>query len=802
MMFSFSMMAFAHVNGRDVLFNDHWKFHLGSLAGAEAPDYDDSAWRVLNLPHDWSVEPVATPLDGVSVGPFSKLSEKRYPSEAQMGGGGWDVGQTLGGEGWYRKTFTLEESDVNKQITLFVEAASYQSEVWVNGYKAYFNRYAYTPYRVDITEFLNKAGDTNVIAIKAVNEGHNSRWYVGSGLYRNVWLIKTAKTHLDKWETFLTTRSIDKKQAVVDFSSLIYNNVEGTSVELSILSPTKQEVYRQKIEPDAEGYAKANMTIPRPQLWSVDKPQLYQAVLRLTKGDELLDETSTDFGIRTIEVSAKEGFKLNGKPMLLKGCCIHHDNGLLGAAAIARADEHRVELLKQNGFNAVRCSHNLASESFLEACDRLGLLVIHETFDQWLMPKRQEDYHQYFPQFHEADLTVGIKRDRNHPSIFMWSIGNEIPGRITPEGMETAEHLRKVILSLDNTRPIMAAICDWDWKRYSWDEQSEKAFSSLDIGGYNYMWRKYESDHEKYPERIMFGSESYPKEAAVNWNLVEKLPYVIGDFVWTAIDYVGEAGLAHTLELAEGEHNTQFMDWPWYNAWCGDLDLIGNKKPQAYYRNVLWGVSPITMAVHKPIAPGKREDVNGWGWTDERQSWTWKGLEGQTMTVHVYSRSPKVSLTLNGKLLGIKDTDKATYTATFEVPYAPGELIARNIGKDKSSFVLTTAGEPSAIRLKADRAEINACHQDLSFISIEVVDQEDNMVPDAEVPLQISSEGPASIIAGNGSYIDLQSFRSLTPKTFRGRALAIVQPEGNAGKVTVRATAEGMTEQSITILTK
>ncbi len=811
MKFAKTMMAAAllvapcsivHAHEREMLLDEGWKFHLGSLAGAESPDYDDSGWRVLNLPHDWSIETVASSLEGVTVGPFSKLSEKRYPASQQMGGGGWDVGQTMGGEGWYRKDFTLAEGDKGKQITLYIEAASYQSEVWVNGHKVYFNRYAYTPYRVDITQHLKPQGERNVIAVKCVNEGHNSRWYIGSGLYRNVWLIKTAETHLDKWDTYVSTQQINKKRATISLSTLIHGPGNGETIRVCIVSPDGKEVFNKDYTPAADRSLNATLDIQKPQLWSVDTPRLYTAVVSLWKSGRQTDRIEIPFGIRTIEVSAKEGFKLNGKPMLLKGCCIHHDNGLLGATAIARADEHRVELLKQNGFNAIRCSHNLASESFYEACDRLGMLVIHETFDQWLKPKRLEDYHQYFSQHYQADLTAGIKRDRNHPCIMMWSIGNEIPGRITPEGIEAAAKLRQTVLGLDTTRPVVAGICDWDWKRYSWEEQSAKAFLSLDAGGYNYMWRKYESDHQQYPDRVMFGSESFPKEAAQNWNLVEKHPYIIGDFVWTAIDYVGEAGLAHTLELAPSDHNPQFMDWPWYNAWCGDLDLIGNKKPQCYFRNVLWGVSPIAMAVHKPIAPGKEEVVNGWAWTDERQSWTWDGLQGQTMTVHVYSRSPKVSLTLNGQLLGIRETDKETYTATFEVPYTPGELVAQNIGKDKSKFTLKTAGAPATIRLTADRQTINASHHDLSFISIEVLDKDGNVLPDAALPLTISYQGEATVIAGNGSYDDMQSFRSLTPKTFRGRAQAIVQPNGKAGECTVTVSAKGMKSQSVTITLK
>lgn len=787
---------------RETLFDENWKFHLGCLVGAESPDYDDSGWRVVNLPHDWSIETAAMQAEGITIGPFSRISESRYPEKERMGGGGWDVGHTMGGEGWYRKSFTIGKEDADRLFTLYIEAASFLSEVWVNGHKVYINHYGYTPYRTDITPYLNIGNGKNTIAVKAVNEGHNSRWYAGSGLYRNVWLIKTGKTHLDKWDTFLSTRTISGKKATVDFSTVVHGNGNTLDVCLKITSPEGKEVLSGKFPATGGKQLHSAIDIPRPQLWSTDSPRLYTATVTLYDSGKPIDEISTKFGIRTIEATAAEGLKINGKPVLLKGCCIHHDNGLLGAAAVARADEHRVELLKANGFNAVRCSHNLASESFYDACDRLGMMVIHETFDQWLKPKRPEDYHLYFSKHAANDLSAGIRRDRNHPSIIMWSIGNEIPGRNTPEGMEAAMMLRRTVLKLDSMRPVTAAICGWDIKRYPWEEQSAKSFKALDIAGYNYLWNKYENDHAQYPQRVMYGSESYPKEAAQNWNLVEKHPYVIGDFVWTAIDYVGEAGLAHTRELGKGERDTQFMDWPWYNAWCGDLDLTGNKKPQAYFRNVLWGVAPIAMAVHKPVADGKREFVNGWGWPDERQSWTWKGMEGKIMTVNIYSRSPKVSLTLNGHLIGIKETDKDNYTATFEVPYTPGELVARNIGKDKAAFTLNTAGEAAAIRLTPDRVNIGKSHHDLSFVNIEIVDKNGNVLPDAEIPLEISFSGPATITAGNGSYDDMKSFRSLTPKTFRGRALAIVQPQNREGKCTVTVKAERLTAQSVTIIMK
>ncbi|MDL2241829.1 DUF4982 domain-containing protein, partial [Bacteroidales bacterium OttesenSCG-928-L03] len=317
-----------------------------------------------------------------------------------------------------------------------------------------------------------------------------------------------------------------------------------------------------------------------------------------------------------------------------------------------------------------------------------------------------------------------------------------------------------------------------------------------------YMWWKYETDHQAYPDRIIYGSESYPKDAALNWNLVEKYPCIIGDFVWTAIDYLGEAGLAHALELGEGEHNPQFLGWPWYNAWCGDIDLCGEKKPQSYYRDIVWREREIALAVRRPVAPGKKEVVNGWGWTDELLSWNWEGLEGQPMRVHVYSRSPKVRLYLNDKLIGEKETDKESYTAVFEVPYEAGTLKAVNLNKKKegTSMILKTAGRPASIRLTADRTAIKANKDDLSYVKIELVDKAGTLVPDADIPVRISCSGNGKILAsGNAAPDDMHSFRSLNPKTFRGKAVAIVQPEEKAGEIHLTVSAEGLEEETITI---
>ncbi|MEA5127461.1 MAG: glycoside hydrolase family 2 TIM barrel-domain containing protein [Proteiniphilum sp.] len=783
---------------RKIPFNDSWKFHRGSVANAEQPSYSDAKWRVLDLPHDWSVEPSPVQKEGLTIGPFSKLNE-----------GGADIGQTLGGEGWYRKEFTILEKDTEKQFTLYFEGVYNQSEVFVNGRKVYFNPYGYTSYKVDITDYCNLPGIKNIVAVRVVNAGQNSRWYAGSGIYRHVWLIKTEKTYLDEWDTFVNASELNGKNAPVKFSTIVHhlnNQNQLGELKLRIISPRGKEVYstsEKLILSDKIPFSTV-FTVKNPELWSVETPVLYTAEVSIISGEKEMDRIQIPFGIRTISLSAKEGFLLNGKSMKLKGGCIHHDNGLLGAVVIDRAEERKVELLKANGYNAVRCAHNQVSEYFLESCDRLGLLVIHETFDQWQRPKRENDYSQFFDEWSDSDLAASVRRDRNHPSIIMWSIGNEVEQRADqPEGDLISKRLVNTVLKYDDSRYTTIGANDfWDRRNFSWDKDAYRAFQNVDVAGYNYVWKKYESDHMAYPDRIIYGSESYPKEAAQNWSLVEKHPYIIGDFVWTAIDYIGEAGLAHALELVDGESDPQFMGWPWYNAWCGDIDFCGDKKPQSYYRDILWKEREISMAVHPPVTSGKREVVNGWGWPNELLSWNWKGWEGQTMIVNVYSRSPKVRLYKDNTLVAEKDVNPENYTASFEVIYTPGELRAVNIvrNKETASTTLKTTGIPSAIRLVADRGKIEANKNDLSFVKIEIVDNGGDVVPDATIPLKIECNGKGQVVAsGNGGYDDMKSFRSLTPDTFRGKAIAIVQPAGEKGTIELSVSSEGLQKATLLI---
>jgi beta-galactosidase len=388
------------------------------------------------------------------------------------------------------------------------------------------------------------------------------------------------------------------------------------------------------------------LTVRSPKLWSLESPELYSAEVEIVAARKTVDAVSTRFGIRKIEVDAERGFRINGQMLKLMGGCIHHDNGPLGAAAIDRAEERRIELLKANGFNAIRSSHNPPSPAFLDACDRLGMLVVDEAFDCWERAKKQQDYHLYFKEWSDRDIASMVRRDRNHPSVVMWSIGNEIPEQFNTNAIPIQKRLREAVLSHDPTRLITQGVCnDGGQVTRNWNTLSDPAFTHLDVGGYNYLPNRYEGDHARHPKRIIMGTESYPKDFFDYWSLVEKHSYIIGDFVWTAMDYFGESGLAHTT-FGSGR-TPYFLPWPWFNAWCGDIDICGFKKPQSFYRDVVWRRSEIEMMVHAPIPDGQRERVSAWGWPDEAQSWNWSGQEGKPLQVAVYSRCESVRLELN-----------------------------------------------------------------------------------------------------------------------------------------------------------
>jgi beta-galactosidase len=733
----------------------------------------------------------------IRIGPFD-------PSESE---GGNTTGNVLGGIGWYRKHFTVNETD--KLVVVRFDGVYMNAEVWINGHRLGDHPHGYTSFEFDLRPYLNPAGQDNLLAVRVRNEGKNSRWYSGSGIYRHTWLTITDPIHVPTWGVFVTTPEISKDKALVKVSVEVCN---ATRWQTQALIRARVRDAKGKVIDTSEGelHLTADETrsterfieVRSPMLWSPDSPNLYSAEVEVVVAGRTADAVSTRFGIRKIEVDAERGFRLNGEMLKLKGGCMHHDNGPLGAAAIDRAEERRVELMKANGFNAVRSSHNPPSPAFLDACDRLGMLVIDEAFDQWNEAKigNEQDYHRFFKDWYARDIASMVRRDRNHPSVVMWSIGNEIPEQFRAEA--TARRLREAVLSRDSTRPITQAICtDWGNVSRNWDKLSDPAFLHLDVAGYNYLPDKYESDHVRHPQRVMMATESYPKDFFDYWSLVEKHPYVIGDFVWTAMDYLGEAGIGHSI--LSNQKGSFFMSWPWFNAWCGDLDVCGFKKPQSFYRDVVWRRSQIEIAVHSPMPPGLSEIVSSWGWPDESQNWNWPGQEGKPLQVSVYSRCERVRLELNGKVIGEKPVSAETkLTARFDVAYAPGELraLGLNNGKVVAKTTLKTTGTPKKLKLTADRTNIRADRNDLSFVTVEVVDASGQRVPNAEIPVRFSVSGVGELAAqGSGSPNVPASFQAPVRKTFQGRCVAILRPNGSPGDITLHAEADELESEITTV---
>jgi beta-galactosidase len=807
-----------NISERDRLFNSSWRFIRDSIPGAEQPGFDDSKWMSVDLPHDYSIMDLPGEDGPDQVGPFSKKSP----------GNGNSTGHVIGGTGWYRKSFTIDKADEGKTVVLNFDGVYMETEVWVNGKKAGIHKNGYTPFWFNITSLLKPAGESNIVAVKVDNTGRNSRWYSGSGIYRNVHLTLTQSVHVAVWGAYITTPLISKSSAIVNVAVNTQNETgkevnaqirinlkdkdgkfAGTAKENVVLSGNAEKIIIKQIE------------IKDPLLWSLESPVLYNAEIIIEADKKVTDKYSQSFGIRSIEVSAEKGLLLNGKPVELKGGCLHHDNGFLGSAAFDRAEVRRVELMKANGYNAIRCSHNPPSTAFLDACDNLGILVIDEFTDMWESYKNPDDYSRVFREWWNKDLTDMIMRDRNHPAIIMWSIGNEIPESSDSTGVGIGNQLAKRVKALDNTRFVTEAVSEFltpgGWKN------TKTAFGILDVGGYNYTWNKYESDHKLYPERIMVATESFPIDAYDYWTSVEKFPYVIGDFVWTAMDYIGEVSLGNSknvpgsqnkvmkmpenFELPKGINIFDLMSnqpttWPYFISGCGDLDMLGEKKPQMLYRDVLWNNSKIEINVHSPIPEGYAENISMWGWPAEWPLWNWKGSEGKSLQVRVFTKASHVKLELNGKIVGGKDLKaEDKYIAVFDVPYQPGELkaIASDNGKEVAVRVLKTAGEPVAIRLIADRDKVKADRNDLSFVKIEIIDSNGQVVPKDSVSVQLTISGNGELVAsGNANPKDMASVNTPKMDTFKGKAIAIVRPKGS-GTMKLMAESGGLKTCELTI---
>ncbi len=684
------------------------------------------------------------------------------------------------------------------------------ADVWINGVHLGNHPYGYTSFWYDITDKI-KFGDQNFIAVQVKNVGLNSRWYTGSGIYRHVWLSVLEPVHVAQWGTYITSTNVSRTNATVNVKSTVENQ-SGTSqrvrVTVVIRNPKGEEVGRtekvQSLSKNEQFDFDYQFNVVNPGLWSVDTPMLYKAITQVFIGDKLSDETVSSFGIRSISFDVANGFSLNGQPLKLQGGCVHHDNGPLGAKAYDRAEERRVELLKASGFNAIRCAHNPPSPAFLDACDRLGMLVMDEAFDMWRLPNNPEDYHLYFDQWWQRDIESMVMRDRNHPSIIIWSIGNEIKGMENPEVIAVGKMLANHIRQLEPTRPIAAAVNNLR-------PQKDSFFSILDVCGYNYAaggdhHKKniYALDHERVPARIMFGTESYPLEAFSAWKAVLDYSYVMGDFVWTAFDYIGEASIGWRGYLQQPDF------YPWNLAYCGDIDICGWKRPQSYYRDALWKKNQISIFV-KPRTPSfpinpKKKRWSKWEWNDVKADWTWTGQERKRFEVNVYSSCDEVELFVKGKSLGkkITNTNNNKLTAIWKVKYDASELraVGYNNGRSVADAHLETASAIAQIKLSPDRANIHADGQDLSYITVELLDEKGIRNPKAENLVKFDITGPGSIVAvGNANPISLESYQLPMRKAWQGRCLVIVKSSVKPGTITLNASVAGIPGQSVTITT-
>ena len=780
---------------RDVPFDDGWRFHRGDVSGADRVSFDDSAWRTLDVPHDWSIENLESP-DGV---------KRSGPFDEELSAGKAATGWVVGGTGWYRKRFRLPALG-DRRVEVRFDGVYMDAEVWLNGRLLGREPYGYSSFAFDITPYA--ALGENVVAVRVRNEGRNSRWYSGSGLYRHVWLTTTGPLRVSLWGVAVTTRDVSAGRANVDVAVDLANEGPGAPdgrVRVRLLGPDGAAVGQGEAPSAvaARGTARASVSVSvaGPRLWSPATPSLYRATVEVLAGGLVVDRLEQRFGIRRIEIDAERGLRVNGVPYEMKGACLHHDNGPLGAAAIDRAEERRIEILKAAGFDAVRTSHNPPSPAFLDAADRAGMLVIDEAFDMWEREKNPQDYHRYFGEWWAKDLAAMVRRDRNHPSVVLWSIGNEINERADPPGLEIARRLIAGVRRDDPTRGVTEAICGfWDHKDRAWTD-TDPAFALLDVGGYNYQWREYEKDHVRVPSRVMAGTESFPLEAFESWDAVLRLPYVVGDFVWTGWDYLGESGLGRAF--VEGEEPGEYeAPWPWHIAGSGDIDVLGDRKPQSYYREALWRPGVLQVAVHRPIPEGKKEKVMLWGWPLVESHWTWPGQEGRPLQVAVYSSCERVALTLNGKPVGEKATTWAERRRNaFEVPYAPGtlEAVCAGPGDPRAKVALTTAGPAARLRLTADRGDIHASRDDLSYVRVEVVDARGTVVPGARPEIRARVTGPGELAAlASADPNDLTGYRGPARRPYQGVAQAIVRPTG-AGTLELVAEVDGLPPARLTI---
>lgn len=791
--------------------------NLGENVAYTKGGFDDSGWRQLNLPHDWAIE-----------GDFQR----------ELAG---ETGKRpFAGIGWYRKHFTVSPNDKGKQIYLDFDGAMAYPTVWLNGKFVGGWGYGYSSFRLDLTPYL-EFGKENVLSVRLDNPAESSRWYPGAGIYRNVWLVKTPKIHVSHWGTYVTTPEVNQNSATVNIKTTVDNdsplaaNLKIQTLVYELGANDKKigkavsisEKTDLNLTPRSNSKSETNLPVKNPKLWSTVAPNRYIAVTNIEQNGKIIDAYETPFGIRSIKFEAEKGFFLNGERVYLKGVCNHHDLGALGTAMNTRALERQLEILKEMGVNAIRTSHNPPAPELLELADKMGFLIMDEAFDEWAQAKRKNGYNRIFKDWHEKDWRAQIRRDRNHPSVILWSTGNEIWEQGTPAGHKISAELSQIAHEEDPTRPVTAGAND--------TRSGYNGFQkTLDVFGYNYKPQEYAKFRAENPSIPFFASETastissrgeyfFPVVEdkskgmfdfqmssydlyAPRWATTpdtefegqDKNPFTAGEFVWTGFDYLGEPtpydGKLKTMpEVSDPVMRQQLADELKKNgeitlisrsSYFGIVDLCGFPKDRFYIYQARW--RPELPMAH--ILP----------------HWNWAERIGQITPVHVYTSGDEAELFLNGKSLGRKKKGAFQYRLRWDdVIYQPGELrvVAYKNGKVWAEDSVKTTDSPSQIAMQADRSAISADGSDLSYVTVKITDQNGLMVPRSKNLIHFEISGAGEIVAtDNGDATDLSSFQSKERKVYNGMALVIVRSiKGKRGKITLKAVSDNLKSAQISI---
>ena len=773
--------------GTPVLFNDAWLFHKGDITGGDTGGPANTQWRSVQLPHDWSIEE-----------PFSE----DWASA---------TGYLPGGIGWYKKTFTANKNWTAKQVYIYFDGVYKNSEVWINGHLLGKRPSGFVPFQYEISPYLNYKG-ANTITVKVDHsEFADSRWYTGSGIYRNVYLIVKNPVHVGLWDVAFTTPEVSASKSTIKVKVTVTNSKPlTTSVNLKVnlldsLGKVVATVQKSLAAKKGENEVTFNSQVASPQLWSIEHPYLYQLQVWVLQNGKLIDQVNQQAGIRSIRFDKDNGFFLNDKNTKIKGVCIHDDAGALGVAVPEQVWVRRLKILKEAGINALRLSHNPHADYLYKLADEMGFLVMDEAFDEWEIGKNKwvkgwnvgtpskDGYHEYFKEWADRDLGDMILRDRNHPSVIMWSIGNEIDYPNDPYSNEVlntgtnpqiygkgflpdhppasgltviAKQLVKVVKSIDQSRPVTAALAGVVMS-------NEVGYPEvLDIVGYNYQEYRYPEDHKKYPERVIYGSENNMRKQA--WDAVDTNAYISAQFLWTGIDYMGEAG-----------------KWPQRSNGAGLLDLAGFKKPGYYYRQSLWADKPMVYLVSREITPADSNRRNRW---EMNPAWNWQ--PGNKIQVECYTNCQEAELFLNGQSLGKKSRAQAKgQIPQWDVDYQPGELLVKgyNNGVEVSSYVIKTAGEAAKISVVADKTTFKANTKGLSQLEIQITDDKGNPVYSAADEISVELSGQARLLGlESGSLSSHESYQANKRNALHGRLLVYIQTTGKPGKVQVNISAKNL----------